>query len=45
LAYEDETLPYMDRPARRYEMEHYAVAMATGGMWKSDYIEGFATSS
>jgi hypothetical protein len=35
LAYEDETLPYMDRPARRYEMEHYAVAMATGGMWKA----------
>ncbi|MDX1975776.1 MAG: CDP-glycerol glycerophosphotransferase family protein [Rickettsiales bacterium] len=34
LAYEDETQPYYDRPARRLEMEHYAAVLATGGMWK-----------
>lgn len=34
LAYEDERLTYYDRPARRYDMEHYATAVATGGMWK-----------
>lgn len=32
LAFEDETLPYFDRPARRFDMEHYAAAIATGGI-------------
>jgi hypothetical protein len=32
VAFEDETLPYWDRPARRFDMEHYAAVMATGGI-------------
>lgn len=34
IAFEDETLPYYDRPSRRYSMEHYAAVMATGGIRK-----------
>lgn len=32
LAFEDETLPFYDRSARRYAMEHIADAVATGGL-------------
>ena len=32
IAWEDETEPYYDRPARRYDMEHYAAVVATGGV-------------
>lgn len=34
LALEDEDVPYFDRPARRYDMEHVAVMMQTGGVRK-----------
>lgn len=32
VAFEDERLPYYDRPVRRYSMEHYAAALETGGI-------------
>lgn len=34
IAFEDETLPYYDRASRRYDMEHYASVMETGGVIK-----------
>jgi hypothetical protein len=32
VAFEDESEPYFDRVARRYDMEHWASLLATGGM-------------
>ncbi len=34
IAFEDDALPYYDRPARRYDMEHYAAVMQSGGVKK-----------
>ena len=32
VAFESENEPYYDRPARRYDMEHYAAVVRTGGV-------------
>ena len=32
VAFETENEPYYDRPARRYDMEHYAAVVRTGGV-------------
>lgn len=32
IAWESEEEPYFDRPARRYDMEHYAAVVRTGGI-------------
>lgn len=35
VAFEDEEVPYYDRAARRYDMEHVAAVMASGGIRKA----------
>lgn len=32
VAFEEDGVPYYDRPVRRYDMEHYAAIVATGGV-------------
>lgn len=39
VAFEDESLPFHDRPSRRYDMEHYAAVMATRGVRKVTSID------
>ena len=39
VAFEDPAVPFHDRPSRRYDMEHYAAVMATGGIRKVTSLE------
>jgi len=43
IAFEDESEPYFDRIARRYDMEHWASLLKTGGMPMARDIEELMT--